>query len=239
MGMATRLRLTLLALSTLLAFGSPLRAASPLPGFALVAVTQNFVFYSRDGQKIDSAKTQKFFEETSRLLGCATEGQASYYRYQYPEQVAVATGVYSTGVTFPQTGEIHSAQSYHPHEIVHRVASALGGDPGRFFQEGLAVALGDRGVWKGQAVDAIARRLISSVESTHVLVDGFANLDGDVAYPLAGSFVGFLLKTHGAHVVAIFFASCTKPEARDANFAHAFGVSLEEAKQDWRRSLKA
>jgi hypothetical protein len=237
--MATPTRSTLLALGALLVLASSLQAASPLPGFARVGETQNFVFYSRDGQKVDAEKTQKLFEKVARLLGSAPEGQANYYRYQYPEQVAVATGILASGVTLPESGEIHSAQSYHPHEIVHRVAAALGGDPGRFFQEGLAVALGDGGVWKGLAVRDIARRLVSGATDTQKLIDGFANLDADVAYPLAGSFVEFLLKTHGALAVGRFFAGCTKSENRDAAFARVFGINLETASHEWVSSLKS
>ncbi|HWX25164.1 MAG TPA: hypothetical protein VN083_08995 [Vicinamibacteria bacterium] len=235
--------MTRLADRTLLALGGLLLAAqlgaASLPGFTQVAQTANFVFYSQDGQAVDAARTQRFFEETSHLLGSTPEGRTNYYRYQFPEQIAVTTGLTVAGLTVPGTGEIHSSKAFHPHEIVHRVAAALG-DPGAFFQEGLAVALGDRGRWNGVAVDTIAARLVSRVKNIQALVDGFGGIDSNSSYPLAGSFVGFLLKTHGARSVALFFEACGRePAQRDQNFAKVFGVTLEAASQDWAAGLKA
>jgi hypothetical protein len=213
--------------------------AAPLPGFTQVAQTQNFVFYSQEGQAVDAARTQRFYEETTRLLGSTPEGRSSYYRYQFPEQIAVATGQTVAGLTVPGTGEIHSSKAFHPHEIVHRVAAALG-DPGAFFQEGLAVALGDHGRWNGVAVDTIAARLVARITNIRAVVDGFGRLDSDSSYPLAGSFVGFLLKTRGARSVALFFEACGRePGKRDQNFAQVFGVTLESATETWAAGLKA
>jgi hypothetical protein len=232
----TTVATTIRALAVVL-LGSQLQAA-PLPGFAKVAETSNFVFYSRDGQAVDATKTQKFFETLAKDLGCAPSGQTAYYRYEYAEQVTVATGVVASGVTLPESGEIHSSRAYHPHELVHRLAATLG-NPGRFFQEGLAVALGDGGVWNGVKVDALAVRLLARAGNADQMIDAFDRVDPNEAYPLAGSFVQYLVKTHGAKTVATFFHACSNATDRDASFAKVFGCDLGAATKAWAASLKA
>ncbi|PYQ02576.1 MAG: hypothetical protein DMF82_15730 [Acidobacteria bacterium] len=113
--------------------------AAPLPGFVLTAQTQHFSFYSRDNQKVDSQKTERYLAQVEQLLGQQVEGRAEYYRYASAQELAAGTGTYAAGLTLAHSGQIHSTQAFHAHEIVHLVAGQMG-NPGVFFQEGLAVA---------------------------------------------------------------------------------------------------
>jgi hypothetical protein len=209
-------------------------SGAPLPGFSLAAQTPHFSFYTRDGQKVDSSRSEAFLLKVSQLLGQNVEGRAEYFRYSTPEQVAVGTGTYADGLTFPETHQIHSTQDFHAHEIVHLVAGSLG-RPGTFFQEGLAVALGNEGRWNGKKVDAIAKPAARRVHVS-ALVSGFDRMDPQDAYPLAGSFVARLIKTHGIEAVTRFFRAC-KGNNTEAAFASAFGQSLDAAGTDWAQSL--
>ena len=208
--------------------------AAPLPGFSLTAQTPHFTFYTRDNQKVDSQKAEAYVTRIERLLGQTLEGRADYYRYTSPEQLAAGTGTYAAGVTFPATNQIHSTQEFHAHEIVHLVASRLG-NPGLFFQEGLAVALGNDGKWNGQDVHAVAKKAAGRASLSR-LVASFERMDPEVAYPLAGSFVASLIKAHGLAKVASFFRACSTEKAEVA-FAGTFGQSLDEAGAGWVRSL--
>jgi hypothetical protein len=67
---------------------------------------------------------------------------------------------------------------------VHAVAGGLG-DPGRFFHEGLAVALGDEGRWDGRAVDALVRALAATVDRKQ-LVKSFDSLPSARRVPRRG-----------------------------------------------------
>ncbi len=186
--------------------------ASPLPGFHLAAQSENFLFYTRDSRKVDAARSQRFLAGTARLLEVEVQGKAAYYVHQHPEEVASTTGVYGSGVTDLKTGEINAVSAFHRHEIVHRVAGALG-DPGRFFQEGLAVALGDEGRWNGVEVDKLAARV-------------------------RRDFVGFLIRTYGARRVSDFFRDCrpVTPE-RDRRFRDVFGLTVDQAWATWSETL--
>jgi hypothetical protein len=146
--------------------------------------------------------------------------------------------VYSSGMTELTTGDIHSTRTFHPHEIVHRIAAALG-DPGTFFHEGLAVSLGDKGMQEGVSVDALAKVAIHSFKLRQA-TDDFARLDPHVAYPMAGSFVAFLIRHHGVAAVSSFFRGCKpKVTTRDTRFAEVFGQTLDEAGAAWAHELGA
>jgi hypothetical protein len=220
----------MIAMAGLMA-GSAVEAA-PLPGFSLVAETKRFAFYTR-GEKVDAAKVEATVTRLEGELGARFDGRAEYYRYGTAQEVAAGTGHYADGVTFAAQGTVHSVESCHDHELVHLVAGRMG-NPGAFFQEGLAVALGNKGRWQGKPVDQFARKVDAPVES---LIAGFERMESNTAYAVAGSFVGHLVRAHGAKKVAEFFKECPRGTAVPAAFAKVFGQSLAEAGQAWREAL--
>ena len=58
------------------------------------------------------------------------------------------------------------------------------------------------------------------------------------AYPVAGSFVSYLIETHGIRRVSLLFTACRKGgDGRDAIFARLFGQTISEAGDSWLASL--
>lgn len=211
-------------------------AAAPPVGFEPTAQTPRFKFFSRGQDAGDAQKVEKFMVSLEQTLGQQFSGQAQYYRYERPEDIAATTGSYVSGLTYAGTREIHTTQAFHAHEVVHLLASQIG-DPGPFFREGLAVALGDEGKWQGKSVDRLAKDYARGL-TLRALVLGFAAMDAQRAYPLAGSFVAHLIKRHGVQKVKELFASAPRLRGDETvKFASVFGQSLEEAEVDWRRSL--
>ena len=210
--------------------------AAPLPGFVLTAQTQHFSFYSRDNQKVDSQKTERYLGQVEQLLGQQVEGRAEYYRYATAQELAAGTGTYAAGLTLAHSGQIHSTQAFHAHEIVHLVAGQLG-NPGVFFQEGLAVAIGNEAKWQGKDVDSLARKAAAGAKVSS-FVARFDSMDADTAYAVAGSFVNRLIKTHGIAKVVEFFRACNPAGTNTAvAFAHTFGQNIDEAGAAWAASL--
>ena len=210
--------------------------ASPLPGFQLVGQSEHFAFYARHGRKTETKANERFLAKTALLLEQSTEGQTAYYLHDDAEEVAATTGVYASGMTELTSGEIHSTQAYHPHEIVHRIAAALG-DPGSFFHEGLAVSLGDEGKQGGASVDVLARAAVLRYKVRDV-VDGFTKIEPRAAYAMAGSFMGSLIRRHGVAKVAQFFRGCRPGVvARDRHFQEVFGLRIDEATAAWQQEL--
>ena len=124
--------------------------------------------------------------------------------------------------------QIHTVRDCHLHEIVHLVAAQIG-DPGPFFQEGLAVALSGS-KWRGQTLTgwpAPSGRPCAGNPPRPSLRALRAAASPTSAYPLAGSFVAFLIKTHGVSRVGGFFRACGGSRGRHAPppSVETFGVT--------------
>jgi len=206
-------------------------------GFHLVAETENFSFYSRDGRRPDAKRCQRFLTDTAKKLGQPIEGRAAYYLYRHPEEIDLSEGRDNAGVTELTTGRIHSVQEFHPHEIVHRVAGLIG-DPGPFFTEGLAVAMGNEGTWYGQPVDKIARQVLRE-RTFRSLVGDFPRIATEQSYAAAGSFVGWLIRNHGGLPrLSEFLRACGRAGfPREVRFRAIYGFGFDEASADWAASL--
>ena len=210
--------------------------AAPLPGFVLRSETARVSTYAREGQRVEAQKIERYLVRMEELLGQRVPEHVRYYRYELPQEIAAATGRFADGVAYTAACEIHSVSAFHPHEIVHIVAGQLG-DPGNFFQEGLAVTLGDGGRWRGRDVDGVARR---SPEVGHVsrLLSWDGWLTSDDGYFLAGSFVGYLVRTQGLPKVVAFFRATPRADTPLA-FRKTFGMSLDEAGAQWASAIGA
>jgi hypothetical protein len=216
--------------------GQMLSAETP-PGFRQMVGTSRVAFFARVGsdfggrQEMDVKRTDAFLARMERLFGRPLAAPISYYQHERPEDIAALTGVYAYGLTRVGGSVVHSTAGYHPHELVHAVAGGLG-DPGRFFHEGLAVALGDEGRWRGRPVDALARAQTATVDREKLLT-AFDGLRSDVAYPVAGSFVRHLIARDGLSKLIQFFRACPKGVNANVAFLQTYGRSLEVAFGEW------
>lgn len=186
--------------------------------------------------RVDLERTDAYLARIEALFGQPLSGRIEYYRYERPEDIAAQTGVYAIGLTRVGGSVVHSTLDYHPHELVHAVAGRLG-DPGRFFHEGLAVAVGDEGRWGGRDVHELARARAGAL-TWQALRQVFERHDADTAYPLAGSFVKHLIETNGLPRLVAFFRACPAHGTRvDSAFRAAYARSLEGAFADWQERL--
>jgi len=220
-------------LALLILLGAVNAQAAPLPGFVLAGQTQHFSFYSR-GEKVDTEKVERRVAEFEKVLGQPLTHKANYYRYSTAQEIAAGTGYYAAGVTFAATGDVHSTEPCHDHELVHLIAGGFGGDPGAFFQEGLAVSVGNKGEWHGKSVDRLAR---ASRVDVATMVAGFDRFEANTAYAVAGSFVGYLVRTHGMAQVTAFFRACGPKVDTKVAFAQTFGATIDAVSANWRKSL--
>ena len=225
---------TLLAVTVTAALGTVALEAAPLPGFALAGESERILVYSRPKSHVDVAGLERSLSHVEQLLGQRFVGRLEYYQYDSREEVAFATGQYADGVTYTDLGQVHSIPRVSHHEIVHAVASQMG-NPGNFFQEGLAVALADGGKWWGQPVDKVAKKLVGKARLSAFLAS-FNSAEPGEGYFVAGSFVSWLIKNYGIARVGEFFRSCRGANTASA-FAGVFGQSLGAAGDAWAASL--
>lgn len=231
-------------LLTVLAAGALPAASQDLRGFALVLATRSIDFYARADKGVrsgDAEAAERFLAEVRSRLGQTRDARrVRYYRVRDRADVAAVVGREAEGFTSAGGDRVVALRPCNRHELVHVAALELG-DPGRFFQEGLAVALARESGWRGRALDRAARPAVARAPLRR-FVESFDSLPPADAYAVAGSFVGHLIERHGLGVVADFFRGARVRDShgrwsREGAFQQAFGASLEEAEGAWRSSL--
>ena len=129
------------------------------------------------------------------------------------------------------------------------------GHPPALFTEGIAVALAPQAIygfgnfreeptWNGQKLDDIAVSLLQKqkVPELGVLVesDAFHGLSTDISYPIAGSFVCYLLKKFPVENLKQVFLGTSffdSAEKLNAVFYHAYGVEISNIWDEWQQYL--
>lgn len=209
--------------------------AAPLEGFARVAESDHFTHFAREKAKTDVGRREQQVVRVEKLLDVKLGRRVEYYAYTRPEEIQAVTGHYVAGYFYPSLGQVHATPDAEAHEIVHLVAHELG-DPGPFFHEGLAVALGNRGRMGGWPIDRVARTLLHRL-APEALEARFASLQSSwEAVAAAGSFVTWLSDKHGVSKVSAFFRACGRT-GRPVAFEATFGLPLGEALRGWAGSL--
>jgi hypothetical protein len=211
---------------------------APDTAFKRVAQTARASYFSQTGHGVDVERSEAFLRRLATVFGPAPRGsRLAYYRYRSPADMREHTGLNALGVTDIEAGRIDSALAFHPHELVHAVAGRLGRAP-VLFEEGLAVALTSGGRWGTGDVDGVAKAALASGVRLEPFLEAFAERDPEVGYPLAGSFVAYLLDTHGIDALIAFFVECgASPDRYEPAFRRAFGRSLANARLGWRVAL--
>lgn len=209
--------------------------AAPLEGFTVVAESTHFTHFARGRAKTDVKSREGHLARIERLLGVLLERRVAYYAYERPDELQAVTGKYAAGYYFPSLDQLHATPEAEAHEIVHLVSHELG-DPGPFFNEGLAVALGNGDRLGGWPVDRVARQVLRRI-APESLEAQFASLQTSwEAVATAGSFVRWLDRRHGTAKVAAFFRSCGRT-GQPVGFETAFGSALPDELRSWARSL--
>jgi hypothetical protein len=204
------------------------------PAFDLVARTSHVDYFVAKGRRVDVRRTEAFLERLSTLFGPAPEGwRIQYYRHASADGLRSHVGYAVSGVADLATGRIDSSREFHPHELVHAVTGREGLPP-VFFAEGLAVALTSRGRWGERDMDELARREMARRHSLEAFLTAFTDQDPDVAYAVAGSFVGFLLEEHGIESMVAFLRGCgSSPERYERALRRAYGRSFARLTIEW------
>jgi hypothetical protein len=202
---------------------------------SLVAQTPHFTVYSRS-EKVNAHQLEKHLRDVEKTLGRRFTKRATYYRYDHAAEIKAVTGSYAAGITYLDSNEVHSLDRAVLHEIVHLVANTLG-RPGAFVKEGLAVALSSKGKWaEGSLRDAAKARVRVQPDVLRRASQCFRDLDPEVAYPVAGSFVEWLIETYGLPRVLRFYEA-SRDGVDEAAFRQAFGTDFDQAENAWRLAL--
>lgn len=185
-------------------------------------------------------------------LGIAVERPIVYYKYRDRTHMQQVTGKVTNGWADPPSYAVHSIWPWDNHEVVH-VVTALVGRSSDFVNEGIAVAMQvdpQHGIWepmwnsrsihswasdyrRGQQMPALA----DMIET-----DAFRKLDDTRSYPMAGSFVRFMIDERGMEAMKAFFRAGSRDAKRadiEREFSAVFGMSMQDAETRWHAFLDA
>lgn len=225
------------------------------PPLAQVVTTPHFEFHYSSGDTVDTAWQELFHEWATRELDVTITRRIVYSKYLSPtHMLALHYGPGNVNAwADPDLFTLHTVWPTDNHETIHLYASTIGRMT-PLFNEGLAVAFqvdpvrGDMTPrWNNRHVHDIAASLRATDRlvplATLLSLDGWRGVDSQVSYPVAGSFVRYLLDTHGgmAPVRQLFTGSTqTDPPALvRAKVQAAYGRTLDALEGDWLAFLEA
>ena len=209
-------------------------------------VTAHFVFRLAENDTVDVAWQETYHAWAAAQLG-VDPPPIEYNKYRDRAHMGAVTGNGNTnGYAEPSSLRFHTIWPTDNHEVVHVYAGGWG-SPVALFGEGFAVAhqmnpvTGDFvAKWSGTPVHELARRFRAAgqLSSIAALADTstFRSQDPNVTYPVAGSFVRFLIDSEGMPAMRRLYGSMgpTAPLSTvRAAFQQVYGFSLEEAERRW------
>lgn len=209
--------------------------------------TANFIFHYSAGDFVHAERSEAFHTWAVSLLGVTCPKKIDYYKYKDREQQKRITGLTYSGWAITETFEAHSYLPWMNHECVH-LYSILVGRPSDFFNEGIAVALQtdpynndyEAREKSGERVHDLVKRYKDGgvlIPIDNILdSSGFRSGDFTIAYPEAGSFVGYLIDTYGIEQLKNFFASSSYYDSVaeiKTKFQSIYGISINDVEQDW------
>ncbi|HWI19665.1 MAG TPA: hypothetical protein VNT81_18055 [Vicinamibacterales bacterium] len=244
LGAAAALLATVLAACS----GSP-TAPSAVAELTERVSTAHFDFAWSRGDSVDTVWQEAFHEWATRELDVTITRRISYSKYLSPgHMLELHYGPGNVNAwADPNLFTLHTIWAFDNHEVIHLYASTFG-QATSVLNEGLAVAYQVDPVrndmtprWNNRHVHDVAaslRRQGRLVPLGEMLtIDQFRALDSQIAYPVAGSFVRFLLDHHGgvAPIKRLFGLSAQRdaPETTRSNIASVYEKPLEALEQDW------
>ncbi|HEX5725315.1 MAG TPA: hypothetical protein VFX98_07600 [Longimicrobiaceae bacterium] len=217
------------------------------------AESEHLVYLSATGDGVDSAWMEGYYDWVTGQLGVDPGVKLEYRKYRDRAHLQRVTGRATNGFADPGTNRFHTIWPIDNHEIVHVLVILEIGHPPALFNEGIAVAhqaLPASGIfhaqWNGRNVHAIAAEHLAAnrIPAVSVLLQSpdFFQLDQGFTYPVAGSFVRFLIDRYGMAPLRTYFGGSTFNDAEAKSrslFAAAYGMTLDAAWAEWRAFLAA
>ena len=244
--------LFVLLLAILVAAGC--RGSHPLsPGDVLSQRSESahYIYLFSEGDAVDAAWQETYHAWLIGQIGEDPGQKLEYRKYRDRAHLRAVTGRTTNGFAEPGSPRFHTIWPIDNHEVVHTVVLLTLGHPPALLNEGIAVAHStdpSAGIfeprWNGRAVDAIAADELraSRIPTLDQVLESprFFDRDEAVRYPLAGSFVGYLLLHHGWPAMKTYLRASTFDDSAARTrtlFLSAYGISIDDAWGAWRASL--
>ena len=207
----------------------------------------HYTFHTTDTDRVDVVRQEAFHDWVLPQLGVSSDRTLHYYKYVDRSHMAEITGRTTNGFAEPASFTLHSIWTFDAHEAIHVLTAVLGVPPD-FFNEGIAVALNFDplagrfvALWNTTTVHDAARSAFASSTSMRpvslLTSDRFQAQTNTSTYPLAGSFVGFLIDRYGEEPMNQFFRSSTGRGESEAQVRqrviNVWGKPIETLQDEW------
>jgi hypothetical protein len=222
-----------------------LRAALPRS-----VTTDHYVFRHAEGDTIHPDAQEGFHRWVEDVLGTPFRAPITYNKYRDRAQMQALTGLATNGWADPPALTVHSIHPADAHEAVHVITFAIG-RPTDFWNEGIAVALNQfpgLGItepsWQGRPVHLVAADFLAAGRvpslTTILATDPFRGIEEARGYPIAGSFVWYLIERSGIDPLLLQFRGASRGDSSGVvvdRFERAYGRTLTTVDQEWRSFL--
>jgi hypothetical protein len=228
--------------------GNSPTAPSPTgESLALLGETPNYVLRGSSGDTIDAAWQETYHAWSTAALGVSPVRKITFNKYTSRAHMQAVVGVGNTNAYADRAAyAIHTIWPIDNHEVVHLFTSDWG-QPGALVNEGVAVAFQIDPArdliprWSGTALHELTRQFrqqgrlptLATLAETAV----WRQQDPNVAYPVSGSFMRWLIDAHGLNAVRTLYARAAGPSESAAGvraaFAAVYGQSLDELEGAW------
>ena len=214
-------------------------------------VTAHFVFRLAADDRVDTEWQEMYHAWAAAQLG-VEPAPIEYNKYRSRAHMGAITGNGGTnGYAEPSSLRLHTIWPTDNHEVVHVYAGPWG-FPVALFVEGLAVAHSTNPAandfvarWNGTPVHELARGFRASGQLPPIAdlaeTTAFRGRDAGITYPVAGSFVRFLIDTEGVGQMRRLYGAMINQASLSTvrtAFEQIYGFSLEEAERRWLATLR-
>jgi hypothetical protein len=216
-------------------------------------MSAHYTYHLARGDAVDTTWQELYHAWLIPALELQAQGRLDYFKYRNRAHITAITGRATNGFAEPGTTRFHTIWPIDNHEVVHTLVILQIGHPPALFNEGVAVAHQanpQAGIfaprWNGQDLHAWARQFDLTGQlpplSAILTSPDFFRFDTNLTYPMAGSFVRYLLDTHGLARFKDFLHNARFDAAAaqtEAAFLAAYGESVSSVWLDWRTWLVA
>ena len=231
---------------------SPTAPAVSAPALTQVSSSAHYIFRYAPGDSVDVAWQEQYFDWVIAALELAPPPPLEYHKYRDRAHLKALTGRETNGFAEPGTTRFHTIWPIDNHEGVHTLVLLQIGHPPALFNEGVAVAHSTnlaRGWmvprWSGTEVHALAKNYDATGQlpavSALLSSTGFFRFDTNITYPCAGSFVRYLIDTHGLASFKNYVRGATFEDSiatTESRFQSVYGRPLESTWDEWRAWLR-
>ena len=211
----------------------------------------HYVYLHAPDDAVNSVLQEQYHEWLVDQLDVVPDERLEYRKYRDRAHMRAVTGRNTNGFAEPGTVRFHTIWPFDNHESVHSLVTLYLGHPPALFNEGIAVAhqalfSGNEFVlrWNGRHPDDIAAEQLRAgqLPTLDQVIESprFFDFNESVMYPVAGSFVRYLIDQHGLARLKTYFGnsafSHSAAQTRAA-FLAAYGITVDDAWTAWRTWL--